>query len=75
MRITGNPDMISVLLVDDDEDWLLLMRAALTAEGVKATTSVNGDGFWDKIRKLQPDIIFLDIEMKKGVNGEDFCPW
>jgi CheY-like chemotaxis protein len=61
-----------VLLVDDDEDWLLLMQNTLKKEGLTAVTSINGEDIWEKIDICHPNVILLDIQMN-GVSGETFC--
>jgi two-component system, OmpR family, response regulator VicR len=63
---------ISVLLIDDDEDWLFLVKTKLRNDGFSIDTSVNGVNIWDKIKAHLPDVILLDIHMN-GVNGENFC--
>jgi CheY-like chemotaxis protein len=61
-----------VLLVDDDEDWLLLMQNSLKKAGLTAITSINGQDIWEKIDTCHPNVILLDIQMK-GISGETFC--
>lgn len=61
-----------VLLVDDDEDWLLLMQTSLKKEGLNTVASLNGDDIWEKIGTCHPNVILLDIQMN-GISGEAFC--
>ena len=60
------------MLVDDDEDWLMLMQICLKREGFDISVSVNGDDIWQKIEASHPEVILLDIQMN-GANGQTFC--
>ncbi|HEV7783613.1 MAG TPA: response regulator [Chitinophagaceae bacterium] len=64
---------IIALLVDDDEDWLKLLKASLKANGIASESSVNGMDLWEKILAVQPDILLLDLAMKGEKDGEKFC--
>ena len=62
----------SILVVDDDEDVLVLMKHALSSQGYIPTISPNGENMMDIITQSPPDIILLDIHMK-GVDGGTVC--
>lgn len=61
-----------VLLVDDEQDILELLRYNLEREGLKVFTANNGrDGL--KVAKAErPDLIVLDI-MMPGMDGVEVC--
>jgi CheY-like chemotaxis protein len=60
-------------MIDDDEDWLVLMQVALEHQGLKAESSVNGIDLWDKITTIHPDIILMDLAMQGASDGQKFC--
>ena len=62
----------SILVVDDDEDALVLMKHSLSSQGYIPTISQNGENMMDIITQTPPDIILLDIHMK-GVDGGTVC--
>ncbi len=64
--------MNTLLLIDDDADWLMVMRRALTRLGFRVLTSINGKDMFEKITRVRPDAILVDIHMH-GVSGEDIC--
>jgi CheY-like chemotaxis protein len=70
--MTQHPKISSVLVVDDDQDWLHLLKLRLKSLGLLVSTSLNGEALWEKIRVQQPDVILLDIQMKE-ITGEDIC--
>ena len=61
-----------ILVVDDDEDALLLMKRVLSLQGYVPAISPNGENMMDIITQTPPDIILLDIHMK-GVDGGTVC--
>lgn len=61
-----------VLVVDDDEDVLVLMKRALSSQGYDPAISPNGENMMDIITQSQPDIILLDIHMR-GIDGGTVC--
>lgn len=71
--MTGSGEMISVLIVDDSALMRnLISRIIEHAEGlVVAGTAMNGEFALQKIPKLKPDVIVLDLEMPE-MNGIEF---
>ena len=61
-----------ILVVDDDEDVLFLMKKTLQSEGYDTTISPNGENIMDIITQSPPDMILLDIQMK-GIDGGTVC--
>lgn len=62
----------SILVADDDEDLLTLMKWKMKAEGFGVQIFPNAEKIFDMIETDPPDIILLDIAMR-GVNGGDIC--
>lgn len=61
-----------VLLVDDEQDILELLRYNLDREGLKVFTAQNGRDALRIARAEHPDLIVLDI-MMPGMDGVEVC--
>ncbi len=61
-----------VLIVDDEEDVLELMRYHLDKSGYKIETAASGEEALTVARKILPDIIVLDL-MLPGIDGFEVC--
>jgi DNA-binding response OmpR family regulator len=55
----------SILVVDDDSDVLNTVRATFEASGAKVTTANDGNKAIDFARRVDPDLIVLDMMMPK----------
>ena len=62
----------SVLVVDDEEDLLELVRYNLTREGYRVTGVGTGEDALKAARKQPPDLIVLDL-MLPAVDGLEVC--
>ncbi len=63
--------MKKILVVDDDESILELVRCVLEGEGYKVQTSLNGACFQQMQSEL-PDLILLDV-LLSGEDGRAIC--
>jgi CheY-like chemotaxis protein len=54
---------LHVLLVDDDEDTLELLRAALTQCHARVTAVTSADEALEVLKNVEPDILISDIAM------------
>jgi signal transduction histidine kinase/DNA-binding response OmpR family regulator len=54
---------LSVLLVDDDEYNVIVLRNLLPTPPLRVRTAVNGRAALECVREGRPDVIFLDLEM------------
>ena len=61
-----------VLLVDDEQDILELLRYNLEREGLKVFTAPNGRDALRIAKTERPDLIVLDI-MMPGMDGVEVC--
>lgn len=61
-----------ILLVEDEEPLLLLLRYNLEAEGYAVDTAMQGDEAVLRIDEDQPDLVVLDW-MMPGVSGIELC--
>jgi two-component system, sensor histidine kinase and response regulator len=57
-----------ILTVDDTEDNLILVKTLLESEGYNIDLAKDGEIALEKIAKLPPDLIILDV-MMPGING------
>jgi two-component system alkaline phosphatase synthesis response regulator PhoP len=56
---------LSVLLADDDPDFLEAAKIALEAQGFNVSTASDGEDALQKAKKIKPDLIILDVMMPK----------
>ncbi|HRN38234.1 MAG TPA: response regulator transcription factor [Flavobacteriales bacterium] len=61
-----------VLLVDDEQDILELLRYNLEREGIRVFTAVNGMEALQTAKRELPDLAVLDI-MMPGMDGVEVC--
>jgi len=61
-----------ILVVEDEEDILELLRYNLAKEGYRVTGVTSGEEALKSARSLLPDLILLDL-MLPGVDGLDIC--
>ena len=61
-----------ILVVDDEEDLLELIRFNLTKEGYRVASVASGEAAIQEARRLLPDLIVLDLLLPK-VDGLDVC--
>src|SRR5579871_3063053 len=55
--------MLRVLVVDDDPDLCLLTRRLLTLLGCDSYEAKNGFDAQDLVKRINPDLVLLDIMM------------
>lgn len=54
---------LSVLLADDDEYNVIVLKSLLPSPPLAVRTAVNGRAAIEAVRQARPDIVFMDIEM------------
>jgi CheY-like chemotaxis protein/two-component sensor histidine kinase len=54
---------LSVLLVDDDEYNVVVLKSLLPSPPLTVRTAVNGRAALQLVQQARPDVIFLDLEM------------
>jgi two-component system alkaline phosphatase synthesis response regulator PhoP len=65
-------DKATILIVDDEEDILELLRYNLSKEGYRVICVETGEKALTEIRRQPPDVVILDL-MLPGVDGLDVC--
>jgi len=61
-----------ILVVEDEEDILELIKYNLGKEGYQVSTATSGEDALETARRVIPDIILLDI-MLPGMDGLETC--
>ena len=59
-----------VLVVDDNPDVLVVLRALLELKGFQVVTAEDGDIAWEFLKQIRPDVIVTDMRMPKVDGGE-----
>ena len=73
MSITASPDKkMLVLIVDDDRFLRVTYGDALEMAGFETTVAADGENAIAGFRKLQPDLVLLDLIMP-GKDGFETC--
>lgn len=57
--------MTTILLVEDDKNQCLLYEQELRLEGYKTLTATDGKEALEIVRRQEPDIIIMDINIPK----------
>lgn len=61
-----------ILLVDDEADFLEVLKARLEENNYEVVTAYNGEEGLEKAEREAPDLIILDIMLPK-ISGFDVC--
>ncbi|MDX2052439.1 MAG: response regulator [Polyangiaceae bacterium] len=62
-----------VLVVDDDENHLYMVRELLTLEGYEVKTYGSPFGATRAVNEFMPDVVLVDINMP-GLSGDRLAP-
>lgn len=61
-----------ILIVEDEDDVLELMRYNLMREGFSVTAATRGEDALKAVARKKPDLVLLDL-MLPGINGFEVC--
>ena len=61
--------MATIMLVDDDRDFLEMNRSVLAAQGYRVECFADADQAWEKMESLVPDLVVTDLMMKSLDSG------
>jgi CheY-like chemotaxis protein len=59
----------TILVVDDDPDFVEIMRTILEANSYSVLTAANGDKALAQVKAQRPDLMLLDIMMSTVLDG------
>lgn len=68
-----DPEMRTILLIEDEPAFLEAMTRGLEREGYSVTTAINGAAALEAFRSSQPDLILLDLMLPGRMSGIDVC--
>ena len=66
-------EQAKILLVDDDPSFVTAMTPILESKGYKVEAAYDSEEAMEKIERLKPDLILLDIMMERLTAGFDIC--
>ncbi|OPA76690.1 DNA-binding response regulator [Paenibacillus selenitireducens] len=61
-----------ILVIDDDDKIISMLRRGLAFEGYEVITASNGEQGLNKMMESEPDMVILDVMMPK-VDGWEVC--
>ncbi len=59
----------TILVVDDDPDFVEIMRTVLRSQNYDVVTASNGADALNQVHKYKPDLMILDIMMSSVLDG------
>lgn len=60
----------TILVVDDEQEIVDMLKEMLTETGYEVTTAENGKEALRKVKLLKPDLLILDVNMPKMDGAE-----
>lgn len=63
----------NILIVDDDEDFLIATKLVLEKSGYNVETCMSAKECIAKLKATKPDLIILDVMMETDHSGFDLC--
>jgi len=64
---------VTILIIDDDLDYVKSVKTILESKGYTVDTAHNRESAMEKIIKIRPDLILLDIMMDRLDDGFTIC--
>jgi len=61
-----------IMVVDDEESLVELVKAVLEQEDYEVITAADGNECLKKLKSVKPDLILLDM-MMPGISGREVC--
>ena len=59
----------TILMIDDDSDFVTAVQALLESAGYKVRSAANGRDGLQLAKTLQPDLVLLDVMMSERTEG------
>ena len=63
-----------LMVVDDEIDICNFVKSFFEMRGFKVTTAMNGDEAMSKLLQDRPDIVILDVKMRREAEGLEYLP-
>ncbi len=63
-----------LMVVDDEIDICNFVKSFFEMRGFKVTTAMNGDEAMSKLLQDRPDIVILDVKMRRDGEGLEYLP-
>ncbi|MDD5129067.1 MAG: response regulator [Candidatus Omnitrophica bacterium] len=61
-----------ILIVDDEANFLKILKLNLEAKGYAVVTALEGEEALNKLKSENPDVVILDVMLPK-LNGDEVC--
>ena len=63
-----------LMVVDDEIDVCNFVKSFFEMRGFKVTTALNGDEAMSRLLQDRPDIVILDVKMRREAEGLEYLP-
>lgn len=63
---------MKILIIDDNQQQVLMLRSILEHEGYETASACNGEDGLNKAKEEIPDMVILDLGLPK-LSGEQVC--
>jgi CheY-like chemotaxis protein len=63
----------TILIIDDDPDYIEAMQALLEAKGFIVLSADNGQDGFERAKAQKPDLLLLDVMMAEQTEGFDLA--
>ena len=60
---------VSILVVDDDPDFIEITRTILGGKGYQVATAASGEQAMQSMKEKRPDLVLLDVMMSTPLEG------
>ncbi len=65
--------MDRILVVDDNVDILVVVKAILETHGFEVITTPKGEEAFEKTEACHPQLILMDVYLSAGIDGRHIC--
>ena len=63
-----------LLVVDDELDICNFVKSFFELRGFRVSTALNSDEALERLTQERPDVVILDVMMRRGSEGMEFLP-
>lgn len=63
-----------LLVIDDERDICNFVKSFFEMRGFDILTALNGDEAMDILKRDKPDVVILDVMMRRGQEGLEYLP-